>query len=404
MVGLRYSRNAKDGKFISFISFFSMAGIALGVMSLIVVLSVMDGFESILKQRILGAVPHITIQAEKDSMTVEHMQKITQELNISDQVLQYLPLVQSQAIIQMPGDLKGVLAQGLLDQNSIPLGIQNSLTQGSWQGLLDNKFGIVIGQFMAMEYGLSIGDKIKLMISGQSHYTPLGRMPVQRNFTVVGFFETESEIDSQLVLIRAKDLNRLLKQPLDHSDGVRLVLSDAFLAQSLQTKLSQYLDKDTFKVDSWHVTHGKLFDAVRMEKNMMWFMLSLIIAVAAFNIVSALVMMVTQKQNEVAILKTLGMKPSTVRNIFIVQGAYNGILGAFVGASTGVIVSLYLNDFMLITGINLLGVPGVGLPMLFDWSKVLSVFGLAIVLSLIASIYPAKKASTLLPAEVLRHE
>lgn len=262
----------------------------------------------------------------------------------------------------------------------------------------------MIGQYLAMEYGLSVGDKVRLMISGTSHYTPIGRMPAQRTFTIVDLFHTESEIDKQMVFVRSQDLNRLMKKPPMHNAGIRLVLNDAFSASTLADALSQYYPAPNYKIQNWHDTHGKLFDAVKMEKTMMWFMLSLIIAVAAFNIVSALVMMVTKKQNEVAILKTLGMTPNTISNIFIVQGAYNGILGAIIGGGLGAFITLNLNAFMNITGVNFLGVAGVGLPIDFSWIKLTYIVSLAILLALLASIYPAKKASQLMPADVLRYE
>ncbi|WP_299268680.1 lipoprotein-releasing ABC transporter permease subunit [uncultured Psychrosphaera sp.] len=405
-IGLRYSKAAKDGKFISFISFFSMAGIALGVLALILVMSVMDGFEGILKQRILGAVPHVIIEPEqtKNQLTVAQFNKTVEGAEFTNNVIQVLPLVQSVAIMQLPSDLKGVMAQGISGNDSIPLGVTEHLAQGSWSEFLDFKYGVVVGQYLAMEYGLGVGDKVRLMISGTSHYTPIGRMPSQRTFTIVGMFQTESEIDEQLIFVRSQDLNRLMKKPPKDNAGIRLVLNDAFLANDVAQKLADYYPAEDYKIENWHDTHGKLFDAVKMEKTMMWFMLSLIICVAAFNIVSALVMMVTKKQNEVAILKTLGMTQNTISNIFIVQGAYNGILGALFGGGLGAFLTLNLNGFMNATGLNFLGVAGVGLPIDFSWMKLFYIVSLAIVLALLASIYPARKASQLMPADVLRYE
>lgn len=416
-IGLRYSKAAKDGKFISFISFFSMAGIALGVLALILVMSVMDGFEGILKQRILGAVPHVIIQEkpsasvnnpsalkQESALTVEQFNSLTENAPFSSQVIQVLPLVQSVTIMQLPSDLKGVMAQGISDNDSVPVGVVDHLSLGDWSEFLNFKYGVVVGQYLAMEYGLGVGDKVRLMISGTSHYTPIGRMPSQRTFTIVGMFQTESEIDEQLIFVRSQDLNRLMKKTPSHNAGIRLVLNDAFLANDIAKQLAEYYPPEKYKIVNWHNTHGKLFDAVKMEKTMMWFMLSLIICVAAFNIVSALVMMVTKKQNEVAILKTLGMKQTTISNIFIVQGAYNGILGALAGGALGAFLTINLNGFMNATGLNFLGVAGVGLPIEFSWMKLFYIVSLAIVLALLASIYPAKKAAQLMPADVLRYE
>lgn len=422
-IGLRYSKAAKDGKFISFISFFSMAGIALGVLALVLVMSVMDGFEGILKQRILGAVPHVLIKpisqsnsAPSTTLDVQQFNDMIQNAEFKQDIIQVLPLVQSVAIMQLPSDLKGVMAQGISDDKSIPLGVLNSLSKSqysttpdtssaaSWSRFMDSKYGIVVGQYMAMEYGLAVGDKIRLMISGTSHYTPIGRMPSQRTFTIVDMFHTESEIDEQLVFVRSQDLNRLMRKSAADNEGIRLVLNDAFLANEIAQQITEYFPKSDYKIENWHDTHGKLFDAVKMEKTMMWFMLSLIICVAAFNIVSALVMMVTKKQNEVAILKTLGMTPNTISNIFIVQGAYNGVFGALLGGSIGAILTLNLNGFMAATGLNFLGVAGIGLPIEFSWLKLTYIVSLAIIMALLASIYPAKKAAQLMPADVLRYE
>ncbi|MDU0114692.1 ABC transporter permease [Psychrosphaera aquimarina] len=396
-----------------------MAGIALGVLALVLVMSVMDGFEGILKQRILGAVPHVLIKpisATSATLDVQQFNDMIQNAEFKQDIIQVLPLVQSVAIMQLPSDLKGVMAQGISDDKSIPLGVLNSLSKSqysttpdvssaaSWSRFMDSKYGIIVGQYLAMEYGLAVGDKIRLMISGTSHYTPIGRMPSQRTFTIVDMFHTESEIDEQLVFVRSQDLNRLMRKSPADNEGIRLVLNDAFLANEIAQQITEYFPESDYKIENWHDTHGKLFDAVKMEKTMMWFMLSLIICVAAFNIVSALVMMVTKKQNEVAILKTLGMTPNTISNIFIVQGAYNGVFGALLGGSVGAILTLNLNGFMAATGLNFLGVAGIGLPIEFSWLKLTYIVSLAIIMALLASIYPAKKAAQLMPADVLRYE
>ena len=255
---------------------------------------------------------------------------------------------------------------------------------------------------MAMEYGLNIGDKVRILISGVSHYTPIGRLPAQRSFTLVGLFDTQSEIDNQLVLVRTSDLNKLMKKPADANDGYRLVLTDAFDAENIAQQYRQL--EPSHEVTSWHKTHGKLFDAVKMEKTMMWTMLSLIILVAAFNIVSALVMMVTQKQGEVAILKTLGLKASSIRSVFIFQGAYNGLVGAISGAVLGVLLVTNLNKVSALFGINLFGVPGQYLPISLNIFNLIWVFLFAVALAFLASVYPAHRAASLMPAKVLRHE
>ena len=404
-IAARYARASEGGRFIGFISMFSMAGIALGVMALIVAISVMDGFEGLLKERMLGAIPHVTVTpTEGQVMHLADVHASIQAVGLQDEVKQVLPLVQTQAIIQLPADLKGVLVQGVATQTTAPLSLQSAVANEDWANFLQHKYGILIGRYLALEYGLSVGDRVRLLVSGASHYTPIGRMPAQRNFTIVGMFETQSEIDQQLILSRSQDLNRLLKQSSEHIQAVRLVLNEPFDAPRISSLLSRNLDTQRYAVENWHKTHGKLFDAVRMEKNMIWFMLSLIIAVAAFNIVSALVMMVTKKQNEVAILKTQGMTSNTVAKIFTLQGAYNGVLGTLIGGVVGTTLTLNLNDIMAVTGIDLLGVPGVGLPIAFSATKAAVVMGSAFILAIVASVYPAKQAAKLKPADVLRYE
>lgn len=411
-IASRYAKASQGGKFIGFISLFSTLGIALGVMALIIVVSVMDGFEGLLKQRMLGAVPHITITTKQHEPKLSnsqddflaHINKTVQNLALDSQVIQTLPLVQSQAIVQMPTDLKGMIVQGIQDKQHIPVAIKDFIVQGDWPSLFDQRFGIVIGRYLAMEFGLGMGDQVRIIVSGASHYTPLGRMPAQRKFTIVGIFETESEIDQQLILSRSEDLNRLMRKPKTDYEAIRLVLNDPFIAQNVSKQLMSKLPPEQYSVENWHKTHGKLFDAVKMEKNMMWFMLSLIIAVAAFNIVSSLVMMVTKKQGEIAILKTQGMQNATIARIFTLQGAFNGVLGATIGGVLGTLLTANLNTLTSIAGINLLGVPGMGLPIEINPLKVIVILLFAVVLSLLASIYPAKKAASLKPADVLRYE
>lgn len=402
VIGLRYARASKEGNYINFISFFSVAGIVLGVMALITVISVMDGFEAELKRRVLGAVPHVIVH--KPNLSTAEFTELLPEVSKSDKVEQVIPLIQSQAIIQLPSDLKAVLVQGVNGEADIPLGVQQSLSVGNWQQMFDTKYSVVIGRYLALEHGINLGDKVKLLVSGASHYTPIGRLPAQRNFTVVGYFQTDSEVDEQTVFTRARDLNRLMKKTEHSTAGVRLVLADAFDAEKVTKQISQSDKFSGTDISNWQDSHGNLFEAVKMEKSMMWFMLSLIIAVAAFNIVSALVMMVTKKQGEVAILKTLGLPPNKIKSIFIIQGAYKGIVGTLVGGVLGVVIAANLNNFMLITGINLFGPAGVGLPIDVNPLKVFYVLVFSLMLSILASIYPAINASQLKPAQVLRYE
>lgn len=412
-IASRYARGGQKGKFVGFIALFSMAGITLGVAALIIVVSVMDGFEGLLKERLLGAVPQVSVYQNASSSAGDSPATSSQfksdvssaikNSQFSHSVSQVFPLVESQGIMQMPGNLQGVMVQGLADIESVPIGLKEYLIDGDWSQFFATRYGVFIGRYQAIEHGLRVGDKVRIIVSGASHYTPLGRMPAQRNFTVLGMFETESDIDRMMVFSRAEDLNRLLKQPKDSVHAYQLVLNDAFEAPKISVVLSEQLGTD-YKVENWQKTHGKLFSAVKMEKTMMWLMLSLIIAVAAFNIVSALVMMVTKKQNEVAILKTQGMRNRNIAQIFTLQGAFNGLIGTLIGVVLGAVITLNLNSMMLSTGVSPLGTPGIGLPIEFSWFKVALIAIFAVVLALLASIYPAKRAANLKPADVLRYE
>lgn len=402
VIARRYAQASKSGKFVGLISLFSKAGIAIGVMALIIVISVMDGFEGVLKQRILSTVPHITLQ--KNSSDSVSYPELATLVDASVHIKQALPLTETTAIVQMPNDLQGVMVQGIAGKEYIPLGVKNVLVNGDWDTFFDTEYGLIIGRFLALEKGLSIGDKVRVIVSGASSYTPLGRMPSQRTFKIVGLFETESEIDQQMVFAKSANLNRLLKKSPEYFQSIRLVLDDPFEAITLIRDLDEKGMTNGLTVQSWHRTHGKLFDAVKMEKTMMWLMLSLIVGVAAFNIVSALVMMVTQKQGEVAILRTLGLTRSNVAKIFTAQGILNGFVGASWGFVLGTGIALLINPFMAATGINILGVPGLGLPIEYSVAKAVGIVIISIVLAFAASVYPARRAAKLMPADILRYE
>lgn len=388
-IGLRYSQSRKGNAFLSFITLFSVAGIFLGVLALTVVSSVMNGFEGELKKRILGVIPHLIVHSSDTTLPARLQQQFPAIAQIS-------PFLQSEALIQSSKDLTGAMLQGV-DVSALPQFLQQSLQQGDWQDFAASRYQVVIGSALADKLRVQLGQQIRLILPTGGSYTPLGWMPRQRNFTVAGIFDTGSEVDKVVVLLRLQDLQKLTG---NNETAWRIGLNDAFLAPLLQGDISQL--EGVSQVTDWRQSHGKLFSAVAMEKAMMWLMLLLIVAVAAFNIVSALVMMVTEKQREVAILKTQGMTNRQLFYVFAAQGMSHGITGAVTGAVAGVLLTLGLNDLLALLGLQL--VPGMALPVILQWTDVLLIMLSAVLLTALAVIYPAWRAVQVEPAAVLRDE
>ncbi|NRA55352.1 MAG: lipoprotein-releasing ABC transporter permease subunit [Gammaproteobacteria bacterium] len=409
-IAWRYARARQGSRFLNFITLFSMAGIALGVMALIVVLSVMNGFEQQLKQRILGAVPHVLI-SQSTPANLEQWQPLINSLSELEQVQAVTPVNNSGAMIQGPNKLQAVLLQGIdptLEQGVSV--ISHNMIAGHFTSLEAGRYGIIVGRALAYQLGVSVGDKVRVLSARRSIYTPLGRMPSQRKFTVVGLFELGSEIDANVALIHRVDAARLLRRAGDQVESVRLYLTDAFAATattaSIAPLVAQHSDNQA-TMTSWHQSYGELFAAVQMEKNMMWLMLSLIIGVAAFNIVSALVILVTEKQTAIAILSTLGLSPRRIANIFIIQGVVNGVVGAIIGLVLGLSAAIFLNDILSLLGINALAnpvAPSSGLPILIRPLQIFYLMLATITVTFVATLYPSFKAGQVNPAEALKYE
>lgn len=404
-IGMRYSRSQNRSGFVSFITFFSIAGILLGVAALITVVSVMNGFEGQLKQRILGLVPHVVIESKTDNLA--NWQALVNELKQHPNVLNATPYLENEALIQSKSQLRGVLMQGIYPKfESAQSSIRENMTVGALSDLQPGKFNIVMGVRLAQELGIRIGDKVRLVLPTKTIFTPMGRVPVQRTFTLVGAFQLGSQVDDKMILIHGKDAAKLLRHKGDGIDKIRLYLDDAFHAQQVSNELQAKAQFSYLEMHTWTKSQGKLFQAVQLEKNMMWLMLSLIIAVAAFNIVSSLVMVVMDKQGEIGILKTLGMQPIQILKIFITQGMVNGLWGTAIGAVLGVVFTLNINSILSVFGVNVLGNGFVmqTLPIDLQFEQVIFIIFSAIIMSFTATLYPAYRASKTQPAEVLRHE
>ncbi|PCE67328.1 lipoprotein-releasing ABC transporter permease subunit [Salinivibrio sp. YCSC6] len=387
-IGLRYLRGRSADRFGRFVSSMSTAGIAIGVLALITVSSVMNGFEAQLKGRILGVLPHAVIA---DGQTASVKKRVEQWPH----VVTTAPIQTTEAVLQSRTGLSAGLLEGVDPTAYEPLA--DHLLQGDIQALAESRYQIIIGRAMASNLRLRVGDQVRVMVTSASQFTPIGRIPAQRLFTVAGIFHTGTDVDNQLMLANIHDVARLMRIPPQQAQDLRLFLDDPFAITDLKPMAESAAWQD------WRVWRGELFQAVKMEKNMMSLMLSLIIIVAAFNIIAALIMVVMEKQAEVAILKTLGMQNRDIVAVFIAQGSLSGLLGALVGGVLGVLASLYINEIMALFGVSLLG-NGLALPVVVNPIHVVMVMVLAILLSTLATLFPAFKAASVQPAEALRYE
>ncbi|WP_162596536.1 lipoprotein-releasing ABC transporter permease subunit LolC [Vibrio atypicus] len=394
-IGLRYLRGRSGDRFSRFVSYMSTAGITIGVMSLVTVLSVMNGFEAQLKGRILGVLPQ-AIVSEVDGKTPREEQAplFVQALSTAAHPE---PIVQSEAVIQSASQLSAGLLIGIKPSDHDP--IEDHLIAGRLSAMEAGKYQLFIGHTLARSMDVSMGDKVRLMVTSASQFTPLGRIPSQRIFTVAGIYNTGSDVDGQLMLTHIDDAARLNRMKSDTMTGWRLFFEDPFIVADL----SQQPMPDGWQWQDWRDQRGELFQAVRMEKNMMGLMLGLIVGVAAFNIISALIMVVMEKQSEVAILKTQGMTDQQILAIFMVQGASSGVLGSLIGGLLGVVLATNLNSLLESAGIALFSVGG-ELPILINPLQIAVVVVLAIALSLLATLFPSYRASSVKPAEALRYE
>jgi len=373
----------------------STAGITIGVLALVTVLSVMNGFEQQLKERILGVMPQAVISQPNGKMVLgdEPPVSLTQLPHVS----MVTPLTRSETVLQSASSLSAGILLGVAPDAFEPVGYH--ITQGELSNLIPGSYRIILGQSLAVQLGVQVGDKVRLMVTSASQYTPLGRIPSQRNFVVEGVFNTGSDVDKQLILTNITDAGKLLRYKPGEITGWRLFVDDPFIV----TEMAQIPLDNNWVWSDWREQRGELFQAVKMEKNMMGLMLGLIIGVAAFNIISALIMVVMEKQAEVAILKTQGMTNGQVLMVFMVQGASSGVIGALSGGLLGTLLALNLNSILSVLGVRLLMVGG-SLPVVVKPMQVVFVIVGAIVLSLLATVFPSYRAASVRPAEALRYE
>lgn len=404
-IALRYAKSRSGSRFLNFITLFSIGGITLGVSALIVVLSVMNGFEGQLKERILGAVPHIVIN---ERQSIAQWQETIDTLSTLEHVQGASPVNLSTAMLQGSNGLSAVSLQGI-DPNTDTLlnPVANAMRYGNFESLQAGKYHILLGSALANQLGLQIGDKVRVLSAKRSIYTPLGRMPNQRNFVLSGVFDMQSQADTSIAIVHIADAARLLRFNKESAGQLRVYLDDAFMDLSTANQLVSQGRYTVDKVVSWREDYGELFSAVRMEKNMMWLMLGLIIAVAAFNIISALVILVTEKQTDIAILSTLGLSRFNIALVFISQGTLNGLIGTLMGLVVGLTSTHYLNSMLLALGLG--GIanpldPLAGLPIIINPSQIIQLAIGTVLITVLATLYPSFKAGQTNPAEALKHE
>jgi len=408
LVGLRYTRAKRRNHFISFISLTSMLGIALGVAALIVVLSVMNGFQKEVRARILGVVAHVQITGPDNRLA--DWQAVARDAALNPDVVATAPFVNAQGMLMLGGTVRGVVVRGVvpgLEKKVAEIGLR--MLAGKLDALVPGEFGIVLGAELARALAANVGDKVTL-IAPQGLVTPAGILPRLKQFTVVGVFEVGMfEYDSTLALIDFSDAQKLYGMG-EAASGVRLKVKDLFQSREVTRDLFSRLRGDLY-ISDWTRSHANYFRAVQIEKTMMFIILMLIVAVAAFNIVSTLVMAVTDKQPDIAILRTLGASPASIMKIFIVQGALIGVIGTLIGVVSGVVLALnidvvvpFLERLFSVRFLSSEVYYITELPSDLQRADVVAIAVVSLLIALVATIYPSWRAARVNPAEALRYE
>lgn len=417
-VGLRYTRSRHKNSFISFISLASMLGILFGVLVLITVLSVMNGFEKELRGTILGMVSHVTVSGTDGELsdwrsTLEKLeQRQTQQASSSknEKIEGIAPFIQKQVMISANGQVRGVLIQGVLPEEQHKVGdVDQHMTLGSFSDLKPRGYGIALGHDLANELGVFPGDKVTV-ITPQVRVTPAGVVPRMKRFTVMASYRMNmAQYDSSTAFIHMRDADKLFKTR-GKVTGLRLKLDDLFKAPGLAQRLQAEFG-ESYQIDDWGKENKSFFKVMKTEKIIMFFVLFLIVLVAVFNLVSTLVMVVNDKQADIAILRTQGMSSSQIRRIFMVQGTIIGFIGALLGTILGVLLASNVEGIIswLEQLLNVQLLPAdifysSRIPSDVQFDQVVLIGVVAFFFAIIATLYPASRAAKVQPAESLRYD
>lgn len=407
-IGLRYTRAKQRTRFISFISIISIVGMALGMMVLITVLSVMNGFQREIRTRILGVASHVQVSGPNN--VLENWREVAAQAARHEQVVATAPYISAQGLLTHGSAVHGVFVRGILPMEEERVAdFERHMRTGRLEALRPGEYGIILGAQLARALGVMPGEKV-ILVAPQGQVTPAGILPRLKQFTVVGIFNVDHyEYDSGLALVHLEDARTLFRFG-DAVSGIRLKLKDLFQSRAVARDLTGMINADVY-ISDWTMQNANLLRAISIEKRMMFLIIFLIIAVAAFNIVSSLVMAVKDKQADIAILRTLGASPRSITKIFLVQGMMVGVLGTVLGVTSGVVLALNVDSVVLfiehVFGFKFFSKDVYlisDLPSELQMPDVVITAVASFVLSLLATLYPSYRASKVNPAEALRYE
>lgn len=406
-IGLRYTRAKRRNQFISFVSLISLLGMILGVFALVLVLSIMNGFEAELRNRILSVIPHGFINSEKGALN--NWQDWQEQLNRDSSVIAAAPYISSHVMLSRQAIMKPAKLTAIDPElEKAVSNVGGSIVAGNYGDLSSVRYGLVIGDILARSLGVQVGDSVQLTLPKVT-VTPVGVFPRIKKFRIVAIFSVGAQLDADSIFIHLDDGQRLFQYG-SAVKGLRVELVDMMTADSQLKRLAKQLSNDAVSL-SWKDTQGSLFQAMKMEKTMITLLLMIIVTIAAFNIISILTMMVADKRSDIAVLRTMGMSGSGVRNVFMVQGMLIGLAGIFLGLLFGLPVALYIGDIIhWLESLLHFAVfnPDVyfisKIPSVVKWQDIALIAIAGFVLSVTATIFPAIRAAKVEPAEALRYE